>query len=46
MRREADEVVCLEDHAFFDALGFYYADFRQTSDQEVIDALARENRRP
>jgi putative phosphoribosyl transferase len=41
MRVEADDVVCLEDHEFFGAIGLYYADFRQTSDQEVIYALAR-----
>jgi len=41
MRKEADEVVCLEDHEMFGAIGYYYADFRQTSDQEVIDTLAR-----
>lgn len=41
MRKEADDVVCLEDHEMFGAIGYYYADFRQTSDQEVIDALAR-----
>jgi predicted phosphoribosyltransferase len=41
MRREADQVVCLEDHAVFGAIGFFYADFRQTTDQEVIDALVR-----
>jgi predicted phosphoribosyltransferase len=41
MRREADEVVCLEDHAVFGAIGFFYADFRQTSDRDVMDALAR-----
>lgn len=41
MRREADEIVCLEDHALFGAIGFFYADFSQTSDQEVIDILAR-----
>lgn len=41
MRKEADEVVCLETHDVFGAIGFYYSDFRQTSDQEVIDALAR-----
>jgi putative phosphoribosyl transferase len=41
MRAEADEVVCLEDHEYFGAIGYYYADFRQTSDQEVIDMLAR-----
>jgi putative phosphoribosyl transferase len=41
MREEADEVVCLEDHELFGAIGYYYSDFRQTSDQEVIDTLAR-----
>ncbi len=41
MKGEADEVVCLEDHEAFGAIGFYYSDFRQTSDQEVIEALAR-----
>jgi predicted phosphoribosyltransferase len=41
MKAEADEVVCLEDYEAFGAIGFYYADFRQTSDQEVIDTLAR-----
>lgn len=41
MREEADDVVCLEDHELFGAIGFYYSDFRQVSDQEVIDALDR-----
>jgi len=41
MQDEADEVVCLEDHEPFGAIGYFYSDFRQTSDQEVIDALAR-----
>lgn len=41
MREEADDVVCLEDHELFGAIGYYYSDFRQTSDQEVIDMLAR-----
>lgn len=41
MRDEADEVVCLEDYEAFGAIGYYYSDFRQTSDQEVIDTLAR-----
>lgn len=38
---EADEVVCLEDHREFGAIGFFYADFRQVSDDEVIAALRR-----
>jgi predicted phosphoribosyltransferase len=41
MRAEADEVVCLEDHRLFGAIGFYYRDFRQVSDEEVIDTLRR-----
>jgi predicted phosphoribosyltransferase len=41
LRTEADEVVCLEDHISFGAIGFYYADFRQLSDQEVKDIMAR-----
>ena len=41
LREEADEVVCLESHAAFGAIGFYYVDFRQVSDQEVKDIIAR-----
>jgi putative phosphoribosyl transferase len=41
MREEADDVVCLEDHDPFGAIGFYYYDFRQISDEEVIEALGR-----
>jgi len=41
MRDEADDVVCLEDHELFGAIGFYYSDFHQISDEEVIDTLAR-----
>ena len=41
LRGEADDVVCLEDHESFGAIGFYYADFRQLSDQEVKDTVAR-----
>jgi predicted phosphoribosyltransferase len=41
LRSEADQVVCLEAHDDFAALGFYYADFRQVSDAEVVAALAR-----
>jgi putative phosphoribosyl transferase len=41
MRQEADEVVCLEDNAAFGAIGFYYSDFRQVSDEEVIEAPRR-----
>jgi predicted phosphoribosyltransferase len=41
MRREADEVVCLEDYQLFGAIGLYYSDFRQVSDEEVIEILRR-----
>jgi len=41
MRQEADDVVCLEDYEGFGAIGFYYSDFHQVSDQDVIDTLAR-----
>jgi putative phosphoribosyl transferase len=38
---EADEIVCLEHHKSFGAIGFYYRDFRQVDDQEVMEILAR-----
>ena len=41
MRQEADHVVCLEDYEPFGAIGLYYSDFRQVSDREVIETLAR-----
>jgi len=41
LREEADDVICLEDHKSFGAIGFYYDDFRQLSDREVKDTLAR-----
>ena len=41
LRGEADEVVCLEDYENFGAIGLFYSDFRQTSDEEVIALLAR-----
>ena len=41
LRGEADDVVCLEDYEAFGAIGFYYSDFRQVSDDEVIAILRR-----
>ena len=41
MRGEADDVVCLEDYADFGAIGFYYSDFRQVADDDVIETLHR-----
>lgn len=41
LHSEADDVVCLEHHEKFGAIGIYYADFRQVSDETVIDLLKR-----
>ncbi len=41
LRPEADEIVCLEPYENLGAIGFYYADFRQIRDEEVIALLAR-----
>lgn len=41
LRAEADEIVCLESHRLFVAIGCYYADFRQIGDDEVIALLDR-----
>jgi predicted phosphoribosyltransferase len=41
LRADADDVVCLEAHDLFGAIGFYYRDFRQVSDREVIEILDR-----
>ena len=37
----ADEVVCLDTPADFVAVGQFYADFSQTTDDEVVDLLER-----
>ena len=41
LRSAADEIVCLEDHEAFGAIGLYYRDFRQVSDQDVTGILSR-----
>lgn len=41
LRMVADEVVCLRTPAEFIAVGFWYDDFSQTTDEEVRDLLAR-----
>ncbi len=41
LRDEVDELVCLEDYEQFAAIGLYYDDFGQVSDQEVTSILAR-----
>ena len=41
LRAQADEVVCLATPRLFDAIGSFYEDFRQLSDEEVVDLLGR-----
>ena len=41
LRSEADETICLEVHEDFGAIGFFYGDFRQINDAEVISILDR-----
>ncbi len=41
MRPDADEVVCLATPSGFRAIGQFYADFAQTSDEEVVELLRR-----
>lgn len=41
LRREVDDIVCLESHGDFDALGMFYDDFRQVTDREVTRILKR-----
>ncbi len=43
LRTEVDDLVCLETPSDFDALGQFYHDFRQVSDEEVIHLLERAN---
>ena len=42
LRTDADEIVCLETPADFHAVGQFYRDFSQVSDQEVQRTLAKE----
>lgn len=40
LQQEADEIVCLETPARLEAVGYFYDDFTQVSDDQVIAALA------
>jgi predicted phosphoribosyltransferase len=40
VRAEADEVVCLYTTERFDAVGQFFDDFSQVSDEEVVEALS------
>lgn len=39
LRKEADEIICLDMPVFFGAVGAFYEIFDQTSDEEVIELL-------
>jgi putative phosphoribosyl transferase len=41
LRKEADTVFCLETPEIFGAIGYFYQDFRQVSDHEVVEILKR-----
>jgi predicted phosphoribosyltransferase len=43
LEKQANKVVCLFSPELFQAIGQFYADFSQTSDQEVIQLL-KQNR--
>ena len=39
LKEQADKVICLKTPEFFQAIGRFYLDFNQTSDEEVIELL-------
>jgi len=41
LKTDTDDIVCLHDKDFLGAIGYYYRDFRQISDDEVIETLQR-----
>ncbi|HEY8333897.1 MAG TPA: phosphoribosyltransferase family protein [Tardiphaga sp.] len=41
LRGQVDALICLETPELFGAIGYFYRDFRQVSDQEVIAILKR-----
>lgn len=41
LKREVDEIICIETHELFFAVGQFYESFEQTSDSEVIEILSR-----
>jgi putative phosphoribosyl transferase len=41
IEQEADETICLSTPAFFQAVGQYYEDFSQTSDEDVRELLSQ-----
>jgi putative phosphoribosyl transferase len=45
LQAEADEVICLSTPLFFHAVGQFYENFSQTTDEEVVQLLAAARRR-
>jgi predicted phosphoribosyltransferase len=43
LKQEADDVVCLEAPEFFHAIGLHYRDFRQLTDDDVIQLIRSVN---
>lgn len=41
LKNQADNVICLYTPAYFQAIGQFYVDFDQTTDEEVIELLKR-----
>jgi len=41
LKREVDEILCLEVHEMFFAVGQFYENFGQTTDAEVIEIMSR-----
>jgi predicted phosphoribosyltransferase len=41
LRKEVDALICLETPELFGAIGYFYRDFRQVSNQEVVAILKR-----
>jgi predicted phosphoribosyltransferase len=41
LQEEADETICLSTPEFFQAVGQYYEDFSQTSDEDVRELLSQ-----
>jgi predicted phosphoribosyltransferase len=41
LSQQADETICLSTPPFFQAVGQYYEDFSQTSDNDVRELLSR-----
>jgi putative phosphoribosyl transferase len=44
LRRQADEVVCLATPRLFHAIGTFYEDFRQMTDEQVVELLRKAER--